>query len=86
MRTFSKFALTATLALGASFGLVGMKPVVANMGDCDTKVLSSASEAVRRDMTVPTSVSRQVIDPVYDNSFDPEPNDPPSGTGGAGTR
>jgi hypothetical protein len=65
MRTLSKFALTATLALITSSG-VEISPVVAGVGD--------------------GGKAMQMLDGMNPASFEPEPNKPPSRTGGTGTR
>jgi hypothetical protein len=82
MRPLSKFALTATLALITSSG-VEISPVVAGLGGWDKQVLHSVSESVGRPVT-PTAM--QVLDGRNPASFEPEPNKPPSRTGGSGTR
>lgn len=83
MSTFFRKALTATLALGASLSLVGSESVRAEIsigagGLNAPQVEKTLGSAVRSD-------SQFVVKPLY-ASFDPEPNDPPSRTGGSGTR
>lgn len=88
MRMISKFALTATLALGTSLGFIEIKPVGADIGEGDCQALNAlniVSQTVKRSaLSVDTQVS-SLISPVYDN-FEPEPTEPPTGTGGTGSR
>ncbi|WP_156426840.1 hypothetical protein [Leptolyngbya sp. NIES-2104] len=83
MSTFFRMALTATLALGASFSLIGSESVraeISKMADASTvpQVEGSTSSVFR---SAAESVVEQRV-----STFDPEPNDPPKRTGGSGTR
>lgn len=83
MSTFFRMALTATLALSASFSLVGSESVraeVSEMADALTapQVKHPTSSVFR---PAANSVVAQRV-----STFDPEPNDPPQRTGGSGTR
>ena len=84
MNIFSIMVLTATLALSASLSLVGLESVRAG-----TKMLVDGSYAPQVEKTpsfaVRSTMIAVFIDPLQ-TSFEPEPNDPPSRTGGSGTR
>ncbi|MGG6268473.1 hypothetical protein ACQ4M3_39015 [Leptolyngbya sp. AN03gr2] len=81
MSTFFRMALTATLALSASFSLVGSESVRAEVRQlADALIAPQVKDpqvlAFRDESTVEQRSS----------TFDPEPNDPPRRTGGSGTR
>ncbi len=83
MSTFLRMALTATLALSASLSLVGPKAVRVEAG-----TVADGLNAPQVEKTLGLTVHsdfRYVVKPLS-ASFDPEPNDPPSRTGGSGTR
>lgn len=83
MSTFSRMALTATLALSASLWLVGSRSVRAEISE-----MADALTAPRVELP-PDSTLRSTSQPVVQsnsNTFDPEPNAPPRRTGGSGTR
>ncbi len=83
MGTFSRMALTATLALSASLSLVGSESVRA-----ETRTITNGSHAPKVEKTLSLADRSSIevfVEPLH-SSFDPEPNDPPSRTGGSGTR
>jgi hypothetical protein len=83
MSTFLRMALTATLALSASLSLVRSESVRAEVSKS-----ADDSNALQVEKTLGfahRSKSQFVAEPLY-ATFDPEPNDPPSRTGGSGTR
>ncbi|BAU15463.1 hypothetical protein LEP3755_60220 [Leptolyngbya sp. NIES-3755] len=82
MSTFFRMALTATLALSASFSLVGSESVRAEIRQmADALIAPQVKDpqilAFRDDQSTVEQRS---------STFDPEPNDPPRRTGGSGTR
>jgi hypothetical protein len=80
MGTFSRMALTATLALSALLSLIKTESVRA---ETKTVVKGSPAPQVER---APSSADRPAFFEPLHTSFDPEPNDPPVRTGGSGTR
>jgi acid phosphatase class B len=87
MSTFLKTALTATLAVSVLLILAGSKLVRAETSPS----INNGSEAIQLQNASPAthasirSTVRYLAEPLQ-NSFDPEPNDPPKGTGGSGSR
>lgn len=83
MSTFSRMALTVTLALGASLSLIGSKFVQAEV---NTIARSLETTPVREVMHSAFYSDSQPVLALLDSTFDPEPNEPPDRTGGSGTR
>ncbi|MBD1844474.1 hypothetical protein H6F89_13935 [Cyanobacteria bacterium FACHB-63] len=79
MSTFSRMALTATLALGASLSL-------AKFAQAEIVTIASCLDAPSAGMVHSTFSNSQPVAQLIDSTFDPEPNPPPSTTGGSGTR
>jgi hypothetical protein len=76
MSTFSKFAVTTTLALGTWIGLVGLQVTSAGFYSSTELLLKHSSNAFSR---LDAFDSLQA-------KFEPDPSEPPVGTGGTGTR
>ena len=83
MSTFTRLALTATLALSASLSLVESESVRA-----ETSPIAPGSHApqVEKTLSLADRSAIEVFAEPLHSSFDPVPNDPPSRTGGSGTR
>lgn len=79
MSTFSRMALTATLALGASLSL-------AKFAQAEVITIARSLDAPSAGMVYSTFSNSQSVSNFIDSTFDPEPNPPPSTTGGSGTR
>ncbi len=81
MSTFSKFAVTTTLALGAWVGFIGIQ--VTSVG-----IHGSAKTLLKQNSPAILHLDHSTLD-AYDSlqaKFEPDPTDPPNGTGGSGTR
>lgn len=86
MSTFLKTTLTATLAASVLLIMDDSKLVRAE----SSPSTNGSKSAQVQDASPVASISihstvRHLAEPLQ-NSFDPEPNDPPKGTGGSGTR
>jgi hypothetical protein len=77
MSTLSKFAVTTTLALGAWIGLVGLQVTSAGIYGSTELLLKHSSNAFSR---------LDAFDDSLQAKFEPDPSDPPVGTGGTGSR
>lgn len=84
MKPISKIVLIAALALGASFSIAGVKSIGADT----TQAVSSRDSASATENLVSVRIQsseRSSTEPAQLN-FNPEPNDPPQRTWGAGSR
>jgi hypothetical protein len=87
MSTFLKTALTATLAVSALLTLAGSKLVRAETSPLTTgSDLPQVENSTRLVTHAPIRITVRHFAEFSQNSFDPEPNDPPKGTGGSGAR
>ncbi|NDJ16831.1 hypothetical protein [Myxacorys almedinensis] len=86
MSTFSKTAFVATLALGALMGLNMSQVSGAPFRQLADLFLEQASHGFRDPMrSTATKSFGSASDSLY-ATFEPDPNDPPTTTGGSGTR
>ncbi len=81
MRPIPKIVLIATLALGASFSIAGLKSVGADAQG----VAGGSRDSISRAGSLISRSSGSSTNPAQ-ATFEPEPNDPPVRTGGAGSR
>lgn len=86
MSTFSKTAFIATLALGTSIRLTTIQ--VSGVGFRNVADLFSkqASQSVRNSLDTKATKSLNRTFNSFSVTFEPDPNDPPTTTGGSGTR
>jgi hypothetical protein len=78
MSTSSRLAVTATLVVGAVIGLVGVRSLWEIQSQPALNLRLQVMELFRPDLS-------RTVEPLQ-AQFVPDPSDPPTGTGGSGTR
>lgn len=86
MSTFSKTAFIATLALGTSIGLATLQVSGVGFRNVADLFFKQASQSVRNSPNPKATKSLNRTLNSVNVTFEPDPNDPPTTTGGSGTR